>query len=92
MSENLADCAKVRVIPAEGLTAPRTELNGSVGLGRTVGNVIPSMPEKPCRDTLIWELQCTISALESLGANFANRILNLEKNMKSWGSRWNRTR
>ena len=80
-------CAKARVTPVSGLTAPRTELNGSVILGRIIDTVIPSMPEKPCRVTMIGDYQCTISALESmtavLGPYFANRILELEST-RSW--------
>ena len=71
-----------RVTPVSGLTAPRTELNGSVILGRVIDNAIPIMPEKPCRVIMIGDSQCTISALESmtavLGPYFANRILELE--------------
>ncbi|MCP4995043.1 MAG: hypothetical protein GY934_14860, partial [Gammaproteobacteria bacterium] len=82
-------CAKVRVTPISGLTAPRTELNGAVVCGRLIDTAIPSLPEKPCRVTMIGDSQCTISALESitaiLGPYFANRILELESTRNGWG-------
>ena len=37
-------CAKARVTPVSGLTAPRTELNGSVILGRIIDT-----PSQVCR-------------------------------------------
>ena len=61
-------CAKVRVTPVSGLTAPRTELNGSVVLGRVIDSAIPSLPVKPCRISMFGDSQCTISALESVTA------------------------
>ena len=82
-------CAKVRVTPISGLTAPKTELNGSVVQGRVIDNAIPSLPEKPCRVTMIGDSECTISVLESvtavLGPYFANRILELESTRNGWG-------
>ena len=83
-------CAKVRVTPVSGLTAPRTELNGSVVLGRVIDSAIPSLPVKPCRISMFGDSQCTISALESvtavLGPYFANRILELESTRNGWGT------
>ena len=81
--------AKARVTPTKGITAPRSELNGMVVMSRLISIVTKSMPEKPCRITMIGDSECTIAALENQTANlasyFANRIMEVEDKMKSWG-------
>ena len=59
-------------------------------LGRLVDTVIKCMPVKPCRVTMIGDSECTISALDSptasLAAYFANRLIEVEDNIKKWGA------
>ena len=82
--------AKARVTPAGGLSTPRSELNGFVVLGRLLDTVIKCLPVKPCRVTMIGDSECTISALDSptasLAAYFANRLNEVEDNIKKWGT------
>merc|ERR1712030_131293 len=81
--------AKARVTPAKGITAPRSELNGMVVMSRLISIVTKSMPEKPCRITMIGDSECTTAALENQTANlasyFANGIMEVEDKMKGWG-------
>ena len=83
--------AKARVAPAGGITAPRSELNGFVVLGRLMNIAIKSLNEKPARITLIGDSECTISAYEShtasLAPYFSNRVIEVEDKVKGWGKK-----
>ena len=68
--------------PVTGLTAPRTEWNGSLILGRILNTNIPYLHKKTCWISMIGHSQCTVSASQSvttvLGPYFANMILEIK--------------
>ena len=80
---------KARVTPSSGITTPRAELCGLVTLSRLMDSIIASVPIKPRRITLIGDSTCTIASCEancaSLGAYFANRVVEIVDLMDKWG-------
>ena len=71
-------CAKARVTPARGTTAPRSEMCGFLILTRLLKVVVNAMEVKPAEITLAVDSQCTISALQKSGGTlapyFASRV------------------
>ena len=71
-------CAKARVAPVKGITAPRSELSGFLILTRLLKVLVNAMDLKPSRITLAVNSQCTISAIEKSGGilapYFARRV------------------
>ena len=71
-------CAKARVAPVKGITAPRSELSGFLILTRLLKVLVNAMDLKPSRITLAVNSQCTISAIEKSGGilapYFASRV------------------
>ena len=82
--------SKGRVTPSKGLTAPRSEIQGLVLATRLTTKVIKYHDIKPKRVSLITDSECSVAACDvnasSLATFFANRVLEIRENMKSWGS------
>ena len=78
-------CAKARVTPARGTTAPRSEVSGLLILSRLLKVVVNAMDVKPSEVTIATDSQCTISALGKsnglLAPFFASRILESIENL-----------
>ena len=64
-------CAKARVAPVKGITAPRSEISGFLILTRLLKVLVNAMEVKPSRITIAVDSQCTISALEKSGGILA---------------------
>ena len=64
-------CAKARVTPVKGITAPRSEVSGFLILTRLLKVLVNSMDIKPESVTLAGDSQCTISATEKTGGVLA---------------------
>ena len=64
-------CAKARVAPVKGITAPRSEISGFLILTRLLKVLVNAMEVKPSRITIAVDSQCTISAIEKSGGVLA---------------------
>ena len=64
-------CAKARVAPVKGITAPRSEISGFLILTRLLKVLVNAMEIKPSRITIAVDSQCTISAIEKSGGVLA---------------------
>ena len=80
--------AKARVTPANGLSPPRSELNGLLVLTRLVSACLDGLSRLPDRITLIGDSECTISSVESeegiLAPYFVRRCDEIEEHMNKW--------
>ena len=85
--------AKAKVTPLNGMTIPRSELNGVVlesRLSLTVARALNSEVElKPVGAILLADSECSISALEkstsSLKPYFHNRVMEISENLEEIG-------
>ena len=78
-------CAKARVAPVKGITAPRSEISGFLILTRLLKVLVNAMDLKPSRITLAVDSQCTISGIEKSGGilatYFASRVSESMRNL-----------
>ena len=81
---------KVRVVPVDGLTTPRSELNGLLILTRLIAAIVRAMPDKPSRIICCGDSECTIASVESMTAllapYFASRVREVQDTRARWES------
>ena len=82
--------SKGRVTPSKNMTPPRSELQGLILAVRLTTNIMRYHSTRPRRVTLVTDSECSVASCDvnagSLATFFANRVLEIQETMTSWGT------